>query len=122
MLRDRGVLARVPVGDKVAMAGHWTSSRMYGGGIRFVMQHYGLRRRLHDMAAEALTCLLESCTAEEAAQVVAMCGGEAVLHERLVGRLGLGWSYAQRWQVRGYEWKESHAAHDARAACQGETC
>lgn len=100
MLRNRGVLARVPIDDKVAMAGHWTSSRMYGGGVRFVLQQYGLRRRLHDMAAEALTCLLESCTAEEAARVVAACGGETVLHGRMVGRLGFGRGYARRWQVR----------------------
>lgn len=100
VLRDRGVLGRLPSENKQALARHWTSRRMYGGGVRFVLQQYGLRQRLHDMAAEALVCLLESCAREEAAAVVEVCGGEDVLHGRLVGRLGLGRRYATRWQVR----------------------
>ena len=55
------------------------------------------RADLHKFAKEGLTCLLESCTAEEYAEVVDAIGGQATLRRSMGGWLRLGgWSYLDR--------------------------
>lgn len=96
LLRDRGVLAELPPGEKVSLSRWLASPDLYGHGVTYVLMARGVRAGLHKFAKEGLCCLLESCTQLEADAVMVSLGGRGRLMRLLRGNVPLSQSYARR--------------------------
>lgn len=97
LLRDRGVLADLPLDDKIALARWLASPDLYGHGVTYVLMARGVRAGLHKFAKEGICSLLESCTQAEADAVMTVAlGGRGKLMRMLRGNVPLSSSYARR--------------------------
>ena len=96
LLRDRGVLASLPLEEKVSLARWLASPDLYGHGVTYVLMSRGVRAGLHKFAKEGLCALLESCTQQEADAVMVTLGGRGRLMRTLRGNVPLSSSYARR--------------------------
>ncbi|GAB4816915.1 hypothetical protein N2152v2_003961 [Parachlorella kessleri] len=96
LLRNRGVIAALPLEEKVELGRFFCSRQLRGYGLTWVLMLLRIRIGLHKFAKEGLLCLLESCTQEEYRQVVSALGGRRRVEGRLRGRLRLSWHYTRR--------------------------
>ncbi|KAG7667612.1 hypothetical protein Ndes2437B_g07624 [Nannochloris sp. 'desiccata'] len=96
ILRNRGVMASLPLPKKLELADFLVGPNMRGYGATFIAQAVSIRRGLHKHAKEGLLCLLESCTADEVRAIYEAQGGRGVVESKLRGWLHLSWHYNGR--------------------------
>lgn len=94
LLRNLGVLQSLTREEKEELGQYLTSSSMYGTLDTYFLIKNKIRKTLNKYAREGLCCLLESCTRDEAALVVAAV--EDATGEKVDALLGARTQYAQR--------------------------
>ena len=110
ILRNRGVIARLSLPQKIDLAKFFVGPTMRGYGATYVAQATGLRRGLHKHAKEGLMCVLESCTKPEFDSVVHALGDRVAVVRYLRGWLHVSWRYTGR--LKAVE--QVHASEDGK--------
>jgi len=111
LFRDRGVMERLPIERKLALAQFFTSQAVYGFGVTYMLQRKYCRKSLHKFAKEGLTCLLESVVLKEFNEILDLLGGRKAVMTMLTGNWKLSKSYSNRF-VRVEEVLDTYP-HDA---------